>query len=142
MWFLEIISRYFPFHSIYRFPWDQHNIQSWTFELVFIVFAGCSYFIVNGILLSFFIGICIYHRAYYKIMQALLDNIETEGDYKSKRKVKHLLIKTMGLHNSAKNVFIQSAEALSSSVLIWMIFSMILLAASIFQVDLVRRSVL
>lgn len=89
--------------------------------------------VVGGIL-STFIGVCLYHQAFSKYIQSLIDQLNNENRRLGQ---KELLIDIIQFHNSAKDMFLQSADVFSIYILILLICYMILLITSIFQLDLV-----
>lgn len=104
--------------------------------MIFVTGAGCAYFATNNMLISFFIGIYCYHQAYAKHIQTILDQMMA-NQLKSVARTRTLLIEIIKFHNASKDIFHQSANAFSSYVLILLIFSMIVLACTAFQLDMV-----
>lgn len=124
------------FPIFHRLPWNQHTLHGWIFESVFSIFVGFAYLVINNALLSFFIGIGIYHRAYHDHLHALIKKLD-KYPTRLHSKVKLLLIEVIRFHNSAKEIFQQSAKVYSIFVLMILFSSIIFLACSILQVDLV-----
>lgn len=127
------------FFVILTCPWDQDTIIGWILEFILGSVAGFGYFIINNAFLSFFIGICFYHKAYSKHIRALLDKLEKARDPKSVENADDILSGVVWFHNLAKKSFELSAEVYSIFILIILICSMLFLACSIFEMDLVRK---
>lgn len=84
------------FHSL---PWDQTTLLGWTVETIISVLAGCAYLLINNTFMSFFVGICYYHRAFRAHIEELIEKI----DYKNgQRKAKSILTETIQFHYSAR----------------------------------------
>lgn len=56
-------------------PWNQHTLSGWIGVTTFCFFSSGNYMIVNGAFLSFFIVICVHHRAFYHYFDKLLQKL-------------------------------------------------------------------
>lgn len=122
-----------------RLPWNQHTLFGWFSELIFSACTGSTFIIVNSAVLSFFIGIYLYHRAYYQCICALLDRLNDTRERWSGQTVKLLLADIARFHSSATNIFLQSANFFSMFILNILICSIIYTTSTIFQLDLVNE---
>lgn len=122
-------------------PWNQHTLYGWIVELLYSAGGGSAYIIINSALLSFFIGIYLYLRAYYQCICALLDKLNDVDHLWTGHRAKLLLIDIARFHISAKEIFLQSANVFSMFILILLMCSTIFTTCTIFQLDLVNNFV-
>lgn len=69
--------------SAFRLPWNQHTIRGWIGETVFSVISSSLYLFTNVVFLTFFIGICEFHRAflhYFNVLVITVDNTKDTSD--------------------------------------------------------------
>lgn len=128
------------FFVILRCPWDQYTIIGWILEIIFSIWCSITYYTINNAFQSFFIGICYFHKAFYKQLRAIVDKLGKTSDEESTENAKVVLTEAVQFHNSAKKSFELSSEVYSILILNIQICSMVILACCIFQVDLVRES--
>lgn len=119
-----------------RLPWNQLTLCGWIGEIIYSINISCAYFAINGMLQSLFIGIWTYHCAFHNMMRVILKKMN-QNQMQSNQKGKLLLIEIIRFHNSAKDIFRQSADAFNNCILVLLISGMIFLACAIFQLDLV-----
>lgn len=65
-----------PISSIFRLPWNQHTVRGWIGETVFSVISSSLYLFTNVVFLTFFIGICEFHRAFLEYFNALMIEVD------------------------------------------------------------------
>lgn len=78
----------------------------------------------------------MFHRAYQKLCRSLLDCIAKAEE---PLECKNLLRTIIEMHLTAKDAFLQSARTFSTCILVILMCSMVYLACSIFQLDLVNK---
>lgn len=121
---------------MFRLPWDQKTFLGWLYNLLVGFVGGIGYVNVNSCFLSLFIGISIFHRAYQKLCRSLIDRIAKTNQ---PLECQNLLRTIIEMHLTAKDTFLQSAQTFSPCILIILMCSMVYLACSIFQLDLVSK---
>lgn len=96
----EIIFQFLVDHSVltiifngFRLPWEQHTFEGWMADVVFGSFLTTFYMITNPAFLTLFVSICEYHRAFYKMFKAKLDQIISSGKAMAKAKSHQSTIK-------------------------------------------------
>lgn len=94
------------------------------------------YLLVNPAFATLFSSICEYHRAFQQMFKARFDEINEQTKLKRFSSVKLSLIKSISFHLSVKHLFYQTAKVYSTFILIQLIGSMVFMAISIFQIDL------
>lgn len=93
---------------MFRLPWDQHTIRGWIGETVFSVISSSLYLFTNVVFLTFFIGICEFHRAFLHYFNELVMKIEDaiDNDYnlnsKSQSDIRTMLCDTINFHIAIK----------------------------------------
>lgn len=66
------VSTQIPF----SLPWNQTTYLGYAGEISIDVMVTVGYLIANGSLLLFFMSMCIYHRAFLKIFEHSVDNLD------------------------------------------------------------------
>lgn len=132
-------------------PWDQNTPHGYVMMLITVSSSAASYYLVIGILLTSLISICWHHVAFFEIFERELRDFD-----RTDRSLNHLF-KLIRYHSSIRtwvhmkmviilfqplkclffSWFEESADAYSPFVLILLIASVMMLACSLFQVDLV-----
>lgn len=64
----------------FRDPWSYNNIYGWIGEYAFQMISGDLYLIISMLFASFFISICLHHRAFSEQFQALLHQLNVRND--------------------------------------------------------------
>lgn len=100
----DIIYEKILFLFKFRLPWDQTTVLSWLFELVFGNAGRLSNWCLYLIFPTFFISICLFYQAFYKMFQAQIDQMDAIIEMKPFRVVKYkkLLCESIKFHISAK----------------------------------------
>lgn len=127
-------NQFFSLFFSYRLPWNQHTKTGFVIEIFFDGFGAISYFCINSTYLTYFIALCTYHRAFQQMIKALLDKLKERN---TPRQAKQILIDVVRVHNNAKLLFRESADAYSSVIMFFSIFIMIAIACGIFHMDVV-----
>lgn len=122
--------------NVFRLPFDEKTFLGWLYHWSVSFVGGIGYVNVNSCFLSLFIGISMYHRAYQKLCQSLIDRI---AETNQPLECKNLLRTIIEMHLTAKDAFLQSAQIFSTCILVILMCSMVYLACSIFQLDLVSK---
>lgn len=78
----------------------------------------------------------MFHRAYQKLCRSLIERIAKSN---KPLECKNLLRTIIEMHLTAKDTFFQSARTFSTCILVILMCSMVYLACSIFQLDLVSK---
>lgn len=132
-------------------PWDQNTPIGYVMMLITVSSSALAYYITVGILLISLISICWHHVAFYEIFERELYEFD-----RTERTLNHIF-RLIRYHSSIRtwvhmkmvfflfqpskcsfySWFKESAEAYSPFVLILLIASVMMLACSLFQVDLV-----
>lgn len=102
-------SQSFEIHSSYLFslPWNQQTFSGWIYELFFSLILCTCYCLINGAILSFFMGLCEFHMAFRNHFNTLIQNMD-EIDSKfvdsasKNRQMKLLLSEAIKFHVSVK----------------------------------------
>lgn len=123
----------------FRLPWDQHSVEGWLMEVIFCLITVGFFVFVNPSFLTFFISICEYHRAFYKMFQGQINEVDVMVQMRpcQYQAVKKMLHQSISFHVSAKNLFDESASIYSTFIAIQLIANVGSLACSVFQMDLV-----
>lgn len=89
------------FILIRSLPWNQRTLSGWIGLNIFSMFAAPLYLFINYAFLSFFIGICEHHQAFYKYFKASIQklNATTEVDYVQR---KCQLVNLIRFHKSTR----------------------------------------
>lgn len=130
----QIVKEKMLKNIFHRLPWDQRTTFGWILESLYSVCAVVVYLESVASILAAFIGICVYQQAFTKYIRSQLNRLSNEKD---RIKQKEILIDIIQFHNSAKEIFLQSADVFSVFILIFMICHMTILTTSLFQLDLV-----
>lgn len=73
--FMFLFVKWIP-TNLFRLPWNQHTVRGWIGETVFSVISSSLYLFTNVVFLTFFIGICEFHRAFLQYFVGLTMKIE------------------------------------------------------------------
>lgn len=100
--YVNVDALYYPFN--YAFPWNQHTLPGWTFLVFFSASTCTSYLFVIPAFLTFFISICDFHGAFYKMFQGQVNGIDRIAATKQHQSgdVKKLICESIVFHISAK----------------------------------------
>lgn len=63
-----------------RDPWSYKNLYGWIGEYTFQMISGDLYLIISMLFASFFISVCLHHRAFSEQFQALLHQLNVRND--------------------------------------------------------------
>lgn len=63
-----------------RDPWNNDNLYGWIGEYAFQMISGDLYLIISMLFASFFISICLHHRAFSEQFQTLLNQLNASID--------------------------------------------------------------
>lgn len=134
---------------------DQQKLTGYLVEKVFDCLNGVTYFTSQGAVLLLFISLCQHHEAFLTIFHHLLMRFQQNDKRTYSR---HLLSNLVRFHNTAKkwvcfvhlsptetkqilfSFFTKSAELYSPIILGQLICSVLFLACSAFQLNLVFTS--
>lgn len=100
----EFLTKMEGFNA-FSLPWNQHTFFGWVLEQSTCLLGSMAYFLVTGALMSLFIAICEFHKAFYKYLHHLVTSIDELGDSKPemfKLRSKQILCQTIRFHVSAK----------------------------------------
>lgn len=56
-------------------PWDYDTLYGWISEYAFQMISGDLYLIISMLFASFFISVCLYHRAFSEQLEATLNQL-------------------------------------------------------------------
>lgn len=87
------------FQFDFRLPWNQHTVRGWIYETVFSVISSSLYLFTNVVFLTFFIGICEFHRGFLNYFDVLVTRIKNGSDNQN---IKTLLCDTITYHIAIK----------------------------------------
>lgn len=79
-------------------PWNQDTVELWFLTTIFGIVTAMNYFFVNSSILSFFIGITLYFRAFYQNFVTQIEEIDRSNKIQST----NLLGKAVEYHNFVK----------------------------------------
>lgn len=82
-------------------PWDQETLMGWIYESVFCCLIGSNYLCMNFSVLTFFIGVALFNRAFYKYFEALSSKFDEISDADHVR-IKLQIVKIVRFHIMAK----------------------------------------
>lgn len=85
-------------------PWEQNTLNGYMTEQFFSALYIGSYDVIVTALLTYFVSICNYHRAFYEMFQIQIDNINAEIDTRpfSIDRIKNLMHESITYHISCK----------------------------------------
>lgn len=64
----------------FRDPWSYDNLYGWIGEYTFQMISGDLYLIISMLFASFFISVCLHHRAFSEQFEALLNQLNAKND--------------------------------------------------------------
>lgn len=67
---------FFYIHICRSDPWSNNYLYGWIGEYTFQMISGDLYLIISMLFASFFISICLHHRAFSEQFQALLNQLD------------------------------------------------------------------
>lgn len=63
----------------FRDPWSYNHLFGWIGEYTFQMISGDLYLIISMLFASFFISVCLHHRAFSEQFQALLNQLDVKS---------------------------------------------------------------
>lgn len=78
----------FSFSSV---PWDLNTRYGYICEVILDISGTETYYIANGSLLLFFISMCLHHRAFLKMFEHFLMNLNKQDDQYKKGNLSKLI---------------------------------------------------
>lgn len=141
-----------------RLPWDQRTELGYFGEIVVSVLASNNYIFFNGLFLLLFVSLCFHHRAFYQMVEHSFHVLQRSNSrridklFLSDQIRFHIIVREyVHVQSYTQNVctlnytklqfvyswFLDSADVYSPQLVGQMICCVILLASTIFQLDLV-----
>lgn len=76
--YFSILIHFYYFVTLIspRDPWSMDNLYGWIGEYTFQMISGDLYLIISMLFASFFISICLHHRAFSEQFQTLLNQLD------------------------------------------------------------------
>lgn len=147
----------------FRLPWNQRIVRGWIGETVFSAISSSLYLFTNVMFLSFFIGICEFHRAFLDYFNGLVIKVENINRHAEGPDIRtmlcdiidfHVAIKrfVIAIHNlchtnadvlqtfSIRRYFWKTAHVFSLILLTQLVFVVLHMTCSVFQMDMVKKN--